>query len=154
MKLILRLVKKRRRGDLIMERAKVESSNIKSIGFQDNVLEVEFKSGGVYRYSNVGEEVFRAFMDAESKGKYFHQYIKSQFSTERIDEIPKAGRRLKDIEYMHFEEGRSELMVYSDTLRKELKNWIKIYSEDDGREGTTKECRQAIIAFIKYFMER
>lgn len=62
-----------------MERTKVESSQIRSIGFDAcrSKMDVEFKPGSIYRYSNVSQEVFDTFMKAESKGRFFGQVIKS-----------------------------------------------------------------------------
>ena len=66
-----------------MERHDVESSQIKSIGYERHdceiigILEVEFKGGSVYQYKNVSQENFDAFMAAESKGIYFGSKIKS-----------------------------------------------------------------------------
>jgi hypothetical protein len=62
-----------------MERIPVESSNLASVGYdpESAVLEVEFKSGGIYEYSGVPQSVYDGLINAESKGKYFHQYIKN-----------------------------------------------------------------------------
>jgi len=132
----------------------VISSNIKSIGYDEEtrIMEVEFHSGGIYQYKNVGKEVFTSFMESESKGSYFHQYVKGTFQCERIDEVPKCGQRLKDIEITTFEDGKPEKIVYSDSIRKTLENWIKIYSEDDGR-ADLKEKRSVLISFLKYFID-
>lgn len=70
-----------------MERVVVQSSNLKSIGWEDDVLEVEFVKGGLYRYTNVPEEIFKAIVNAPSKGKAFHRYIRSgkQYKYERLN---------------------------------------------------------------------
>ena len=62
-----------------MERTQVESSQIRSIGFDAcrSKMDVEFKPGSIYRYSNVSQEVFDTFMKSESKGRFFGQIIKS-----------------------------------------------------------------------------
>lgn len=69
-----------------MERNQVSSSDIRSIGYDSptTTLEIEFISGGVYRYSNVPENVFNALMSAGSHGQYFHSYIKDNYSCERV----------------------------------------------------------------------
>lgn len=61
-----------------MERVPVSSSNILSIGYdQDSqTLEVEFTNMSVYQYHGVSPEVHEAFMAAESKGAFLHQTIK------------------------------------------------------------------------------
>jgi len=69
-----------------MERIAVESSNIKSIGYNPNsdTLEIEFSSGGVYWYTDVPQEIYDALMAAESKGKYFGQHIKGKYQCVKI----------------------------------------------------------------------
>ena len=59
-----------------MEMKPVESSNIKAIGWEDEVMEVAFVKGGVYRYTGVPEEIYKAMMAAPSKGKFFHARIR------------------------------------------------------------------------------
>lgn len=59
-----------------MYRSPVESSNIKSVGFDSNTLEIEFISGGIYQYFDVPTEVYHLFMNASSKGAFFNKYIK------------------------------------------------------------------------------
>lgn len=48
-------------------------------------LILKFKNGGYYRYKDVSADVFWAFEDAESKGKYFYEHIKNKFVTEKIN---------------------------------------------------------------------
>jgi hypothetical protein len=62
-----------------MHREPVESSNLATVGFSDGVLEIEFRHGGVYQYFNVPASVYEALMAAESKGKYFIQFIKDKY---------------------------------------------------------------------------
>jgi hypothetical protein len=63
---------------MTINRHEVESSNIASIGYdpETQTLEIEFKRGGVYQYSDVPADVWEAFQAAESKGKFFHAEIK------------------------------------------------------------------------------
>lgn len=63
-----------------MQRIAVESSNLKSIGYDDEseVLEIEFNSGGVYQYFAVPNTIYHGLMNAESHGKYFDVNIKKQ----------------------------------------------------------------------------
>ncbi len=69
-----------------MNRQFVQSSNLKSVGYdrETNVLEIEFHSGGVYQYLNVPESVFKALLNAVSKGTYFHDNIKERYRYKRI----------------------------------------------------------------------
>ena len=64
----------------------VDSSNIAAIGYDEEKKElyIEFKSNGVtYKYEKVPEEVYRAFMDAPSQGKFFHANIKGIYEFEK-----------------------------------------------------------------------
>lgn len=55
-----------------MQRTKVSSSNIASIGFDpaSQVLEVEFLNGSIYQYSDVPPSVHKGLMAAASHGSY------------------------------------------------------------------------------------
>ncbi|RLA84132.1 MAG: KTSC domain-containing protein [Epsilonproteobacteria bacterium] len=61
-----------------MEMIYVESSNLQAVGFDEsqNVLFVEFKHGGTYQYFGVDKSIFDGMLMADSKGKYFDQYVK------------------------------------------------------------------------------
>lgn len=67
-----------------MERIHVESSNVISIGYEEDssTLEVEFNSG-IYRYYDVPSYIYNELMRSDSKGSYLHQNIKSNYSYER-----------------------------------------------------------------------
>jgi hypothetical protein len=69
-----------------MERQYVNSSMIESIGYDVSscILEVEFKSGAVWEYPNFPEYLWNEFLVADSKGKFFHMYIRNQFPGNRI----------------------------------------------------------------------
>lgn len=62
-----------------MKRQSVHSSNIASIGYDDNnkILEIEFHHGGVYQYLNVPFDVYEKLMDANSHGTYFSANIRN-----------------------------------------------------------------------------
>ena len=69
-----------------MEREHVESSNIESIGYdwKTRTLEVEFKGGKVYQYKSFPKRTHKALMEAESKGKFFNEFIKEKFETTKL----------------------------------------------------------------------
>ncbi|MDL1968714.1 MAG: KTSC domain-containing protein [Deltaproteobacteria bacterium] len=69
-----------------MDRQPVSSSNIASIGYDNDteVLEVEFLSGSVYEYRNVPSVVYEQLMSAASHGSYFNREIRMTFSYEKI----------------------------------------------------------------------
>lgn len=68
--------------------SKVESSNLKSYGYDINhsLLAIEFK-GGMYLYFGVPANVHAAFTGAESKGKFFDQEIKGRYSYTKITPV-------------------------------------------------------------------
>ncbi len=68
-----------------ISRVPVESSNLKSVGFDSKTktLEVEFRHGGVYRYLEVPDAVHAELMKAESKGRYFQTNVRNKFRFER-----------------------------------------------------------------------
>ncbi len=61
-----------------MERKAVTSSAIASIGYEESsgTLEIEFRTGTVYRYENVPENVYQGLVTASSKGLYFDQHVR------------------------------------------------------------------------------
>lgn len=64
-----------------MERQHVSSSNIRSIGYDEDsqTLEVEFNNGGVYEYLGVPPSEHDALMQAPSVGSYLHTHIKGKY---------------------------------------------------------------------------
>jgi len=70
-----------------MLRTQVQSSNLRSIGYdaETQTLEIEFTSGGVYQYYGVSSATFQGLMNAASHGTYFHQHIKNNYSYHRIN---------------------------------------------------------------------
>lgn len=61
-----------------MQRTRVSSSNIHSIGYDSltSRLEVEFLNGSIYQYLNVPERLYTQLMNASSHGEYLDAYIK------------------------------------------------------------------------------
>lgn len=52
-----------------MIRQRVFSSRISSVGWDNNVLEVEFKNGAVYQYYDVTHSEYLNFINSPSLGK-------------------------------------------------------------------------------------
>lgn len=69
-----------------MLRTPIRSSTLKSAGYADGILEVEFQNGAVYRYFGVPVEVAGAFMASESKGQHFVKYIRGRYEFEQSAE--------------------------------------------------------------------
>jgi hypothetical protein len=57
----------------------VHSSAIRAIGWSGGVLTVEFVSGGVYDYPRVPYSVFVDFLNASSKGTYYHKHVSGKY---------------------------------------------------------------------------
>lgn len=66
-----------------IERFKVDSSTIASVGYQDGVLVVEFANGHLFAYE-VTPEQFEAFARAESKGRHFNQQIRGKVTGRKL----------------------------------------------------------------------
>jgi len=69
-----------------MDKERVESSNISSIGYDPDseTLEIEFSNGSIYQYYGVPENLYNKIMGASSKGQFLHQYIKNQYPYSRV----------------------------------------------------------------------
>jgi hypothetical protein len=65
-----------------MERKIVSSSRITSVGWENNVLEIEFKDGAVYHYYNVSQTEYINFMNSPSLGS----------ALSRLDKVHKYKR--------------------------------------------------------------
>lgn len=65
-----------------------KSSNIDHLDYnaETNTLEVKFKNGGIYHYSNVDKKTYDAFEKAESHGKHFAKYINGKFQHKKQPE--------------------------------------------------------------------
>ena len=78
-------------GLLIMDRAGIKSTNIVSVGWEQDeagingLLEVEFKQGVVYQYTDVPEFIYKALLFAPSPGKYLLQNIAEVYDGQRIE---------------------------------------------------------------------
>lgn len=69
-----------------MERKRVNSSSIRSVGYDANsqTLEIEFNNGSISQYSRVSPEVYRRLMAAPSVASYFKDQIEESYSAKRI----------------------------------------------------------------------
>lgn len=67
-----------------MYRRHVISSDINSVGYENNTLEIEFNSGGIYQYHGVPENKYNGLLSAGSCGRYFHTFIKPYYKGIRI----------------------------------------------------------------------
>jgi hypothetical protein len=69
-----------------MDRRKVSSSSIRSVGYDERnrVLEVEFSDGRINQYSGVSAEVYRRLMSAPSIVSYFRDVVEESFTAKRV----------------------------------------------------------------------
>ncbi|NED99998.1 KTSC domain-containing protein [Phytoactinopolyspora halotolerans] len=65
-----------------MRRQRVSSKAIASVGFDGatNILEVEYRSGAVYRYFQVPRSEVDGLLSADSMGRYVNTRIKPRYS--------------------------------------------------------------------------
>jgi hypothetical protein len=68
-----------------MKRQQVESSNLRSVGYDESrqLLEIEFRNGRVYRYTGVPRAEYEELMRAPSLGRYFLANIRDSYDYER-----------------------------------------------------------------------
>jgi hypothetical protein len=69
-----------------MERKRVNSSRVRSVGYDEKgqMLEVELSNGQVYQYSKVSPEVYRGFMNAPNPSTFFDDKIAEEYSSKRV----------------------------------------------------------------------
>jgi len=69
-----------------MERKKVSSGSIRSVGYDERsrVLELEFSDGRITQYSGVSAELHRRLMSSPSMVSYFRDNIEESFTAKRV----------------------------------------------------------------------
>ena len=69
-----------------MIRKPVSSSSISSVGYDPKTLtlEVQFRSGEIYKYEEVPEDVYIGLMDAPSKGSYINDVVKNTYEFNKV----------------------------------------------------------------------
>ena len=73
-------------------RQAVKSSRIKSVGYDDRakVLTIEFHKGSIWTYNYIPENLFERLLSAESKGKFFNEYIRPFYPGRNTNEPSKG----------------------------------------------------------------
>ena len=56
----------------------VKSSNITELGWNDGVLHVRFKNGGLFSYSGITNQMYNELLGAESIGAHFSKHIRTK----------------------------------------------------------------------------
>jgi KTSC domain-containing protein len=69
-----------------MERKRVNSSKLRSVGYDEktSTLEVEMSNGQVFQYSGVYPEVHRRFMAAPNPTTFFDDKIAEEYAAKRV----------------------------------------------------------------------
>ncbi len=70
----------------VLKKIPIASGHILNVQYDPEVraMFVEFQNGSRYRYDNVDETVFTAFMDSPSKGNYLHKVIRQVCPCEKM----------------------------------------------------------------------
>lgn len=76
-------------------RCSVQSSLLTSVGYCPLtwILDIEFCDGALYRYYHVPLYVCWNLLCADSKGRYFNQYVKGTFAYQRVCPPRRSFRR-------------------------------------------------------------
>ena len=76
-----------------MNRVPLVSSTLSWVAYSPGpaLLEVEFRSGEIYRYFDVPQQTYHQLLQAESKGAYLNLNIRKSFSFKRITQTSGAG---------------------------------------------------------------
>jgi hypothetical protein len=69
-----------------MDQTPVSSSNVDSVGYDDQAeeLHVTFLNGRIYVYHGVSSKTYDSFMASRSKGEFLHRYIKGRHMHTRV----------------------------------------------------------------------
>lgn len=62
----------------------VTSSNIKGLDYKGTTLTIYYNNGRIYEYYDVKQEVYDAFLNSESKGKFYWSNIHGKYKYEQI----------------------------------------------------------------------
>ena len=68
-----------------MELKKVKSSNIESVGYENENLYIQYQSGTIYKYKNVPKVIYESLIDSDSKGRFMNSEIKNKYLFERLN---------------------------------------------------------------------
>jgi KTSC domain len=77
-----------------MARVDLKSTSLTAATYQDQtaLLELEFRSGAIYRYMGVPAQTYQELLRAESKGRYFNQQIRNRFTYAKTDPADSVTR--------------------------------------------------------------
>jgi hypothetical protein len=69
-----------------MKTTVVESTTLATVAYDvtREVLQLEFRDGGVYQYFEVPTDIHESLLHAKSKGQYFNLAIRGRFKYARV----------------------------------------------------------------------
>jgi hypothetical protein len=69
-----------------MDRKRVNSSKLKSVGYDEKsrTLEIEMSNGQIFQYTGVYPEVFRRLMAAPNPTAFYDDKIAEEYSAKRV----------------------------------------------------------------------
>jgi hypothetical protein len=67
-----------------MRRRPVDSSSVRSVGWFDGTLELEYVNGSVYQYFEVSQPTYAALLAAPSIGAYINKHIKPYYEFREV----------------------------------------------------------------------
>ena len=69
-----------------MDMIYIDSSNIESVGYDQEIqeLQIRFLTGALYSYSGVPEEIYDELMAASSKGSFYNREIRSVYDYAKL----------------------------------------------------------------------
>jgi hypothetical protein len=71
---------------MLMDYVAVSSSTIAAIAYdgEGRTLGVQFTNGGEYWYHRVPRPVYEGFVGAESKGRYFGEFVRNAYACAKV----------------------------------------------------------------------
>jgi hypothetical protein len=85
---------------ITLEWVRVESGLFIAAAYREDArqLYLQFRDGDIYRYFDCPVSVYRAFLSAESKGRYFARQIRDRFRHELVQRSAACGDSCKSLE--------------------------------------------------------
>jgi hypothetical protein len=68
----------------MINKVAVASSNIASIGWENDTCEVSFKNGSTYRATGMDKVAYDEFLAAKSKGSHFATKLRNAYKWEKV----------------------------------------------------------------------
>ncbi|TDO44482.1 KTSC domain-containing protein [Kribbella sp. VKM Ac-2571] len=67
-----------------MRRRLVNSSSVRSVGWSDGTLELEYVNGYIYQYFDLPQPTYAALLAAPSIGAYVNKHIKPYYDVREL----------------------------------------------------------------------